>query len=90
MNRLRRAFLNRISTRRPPNIEVRPGASYRRKHATNLIETAEVLEICQDHEGIPHVRFEVYFGWPRRMPVAAQSRMLSLHEFACRYGPRVA
>lgn len=71
------------------SLEVRPGASYRRKHTTNLVETAQVLEICEDHEGIPHVRFEVSFGWPRRMPVAAQSRMLSLHEFSVRYSERV-
>lgn len=70
--------------------EVRPGASYRRKHTTNLVETAQVLEICEDHEGIPHVRFELSFGWPRRMPVAAQSRMLSLHEFSVRYCERVS
>jgi len=70
-------------------LEVRPGASYRRKHTTNLVETAQVLEICQDHEGIPHVRFELSFGWPRRMPVAVQSRMLSLHEFSNRYCQRV-
>ena len=70
-------------------LEVRPGASYRRKHTTNLVETAQVLEICEDHVGIPHVRFELSFGWPRRMPVAAQSRMLSLHEFSNRYCERV-
>jgi hypothetical protein len=71
-------------------LEVRPGASYRRKHTTNLVETAQVLEIREDHEGIPHVRFELSFGWPRRMPVAAQSRLLSLHEFSVRYCERVA
>ena len=85
MNRLRRAFANRFSGRHPTDLDIRPGSSYRRKHATNLVETAEVLEICQDYEGIPHVRFELSFGWPRRMPVAAQSRLLSLHEFAARY-----
>lgn len=72
------------------SLEVRPGASYRRKHTTNLVETAQVLEICEDHEGIPHVRFELSFGWPRRMPVAAQSRLLSLYEFSARYSERVS
>lgn len=86
MNRLRRALTNRFSNQRPANLEIRPGASYRRKHATNLVETAEVLEICQDHEGIPHVRFELHFGWPRRMSVAPQLRMLCLNEFTTRYG----
>jgi hypothetical protein len=52
------------------------------------VETAEVLEICRDHEGIPHVRFELSFGWPRRMPVAPQSRLLSLREFTQRYSER--
>jgi hypothetical protein len=74
----------------PGDLEIRPGASYRRKHTTNLVETAQVLEICEDYEGIPHVRFELSFGWPRRMPVAAQSRMLSLNEFSARYSDRVS
>lgn len=82
---LRRTFFGR-SSQRAPSLDIRPGASYRRKHASNLVETAEVLEICRDHEGIPHVRFELSFGWPRRMSVAPQSRMLSLHEFTQRYG----
>lgn len=90
MNRLHRALIDRFSSPRPANLDIRPGASYRRKHATNLVETAEVLEICRDHEGIPHVRFELYFGWPRRMPVAAQSRLLSLNEFATRYSRQVS
>lgn len=84
---LRRALFDR-SGRRSPNLDVRPGVSYRRKHASNLVEVAEVLEICRDHEGIPHVRFELSFGWPRRMAVAPQSRLLSLQEFAQRYGSR--
>jgi hypothetical protein len=88
--KLRHAFFDRLSARRPTDLDVRPGVSYRRTHASNLVETAEVLEICRDHEGIPHVRFELRFGWPRRMPVAAQSRMLSLQEFTHRYGDRTA
>jgi len=89
MNRLRQALRDRFSGHRPTTLDIRPGASYRRKHATNLVETAEVLEICRDHEGIPHVRFELYFGWPRRLPVPSQSRLLSLSEFASRYSSRV-
>lgn len=80
-----RSLFGRTSGLAASRLDVRPGASYRRKHKTNLVETAEVLEICRDHEGIPHVRFELRFGWPRYMPVAPQSRLLSLHEFASRY-----
>jgi hypothetical protein len=86
--KFRRSFFSRASEDASGDLDIRPGASYRRKHATNLVETAEVLEICRDHEGIPHVRFELSFGWPRRMPVAPQSRLLSLREFTQRYSER--
>lgn len=85
MRRFPRSLFERLSGRGTDDPDIRPGASYRRKHGSNLVETAEVTEICRDHEGIPHVRFELRFGWPRHMLVAPQSRLLSLHEFASRY-----
>jgi hypothetical protein len=67
------------------NPPVEPGSRFCRTHASNLVETVEVLDVCRDHRGIPHVRFEVSFGWPRPLGVAAQSRLLSLEEFTNRY-----
>ena len=76
MQRFPRSLFDRLSGRETSRLDVRPGASYRRKHKTNLVETAEVTEICRDHEGILHVRFELRFGWPRLMSVAPESRLL--------------
>lgn len=73
--------------RNTPNASVRPGSRFRRTHASNLVETVEVLDMCRDHRGIPHVRFKISFGWPQPLGVAAQLRLLSLEEFTSRYAP---
>ncbi|WP_119460099.1 hypothetical protein [Rhodospirillaceae bacterium SYSU D60014] len=73
--------------RKQPKAPVHPGTRFRRTHSSNLVETVEVLDVYRDYRGIQHVRFEVSFGWPRPLYVAAQSRLLCLEEFTSRYSP---
>ncbi|RDD63925.1 hypothetical protein [Ferruginivarius sediminum] len=67
---------------------VAAGAVYRRLGADNTVETARVLSIGEDIQGIPHVRFRVSI---RRAEIAYvdEERILSQECFAERYRERV-
>ena len=69
---------------------VRPGSTFRRIHADNLVETAKVVAVGADAHGIPHVKFQVSFARPNRGATSEEtSRMLALKTFADRYKERV-
>lgn len=71
--------------RRQPVI---PGAVYRRLAADDTVETARVLSVGEDIQGIPHVRFRVSI---RRADIAYvdEERILSEACFAERYRERL-
>ena len=75
----------KLKTGAPPPA-VAPGAVFTRKHGASVVETARVFDVYSTPSGIPHVRFEVSYGWPRRVTAAAELRVLCLDEFLARYG----
>jgi len=68
---------------------VRPGSTFQRVHADDMIETAKVESVGTDAYGIPHVKFKVSFRRPNRHSFDEGSRMLALKTFADRYRERV-
>lgn len=82
--------LNSIFFRRDDRMEyVRPGSTFQRVHADDMIETARVEAVATDAYGIPHVKFRVSFRRPNRHSFDEGSRMLALKTFADRYRERV-
>ena len=65
--------------------QVRAGAVFRRVHADQLIETARVLSVKPDQNGIPHVRFSVSFERARFARLDVGTRMLALASFTEAY-----
>jgi len=68
---------------------VQPGTTFRRVHADELIETAEVESVAADPYGIPHVKFKVIFSRANRFTYEEGTRMLALRTFADRYKEQV-
>lgn len=63
--------------------EVREGAVYRRCSSGRVIETAKVLDVSPDAQGIPHVRYEVMVEGARgRLSQFADCRILCLRSFS--------
>lgn len=92
MGRLVTRLADRMRWRRPkPQTRpatVGPGAMFTRKHGASVVETARVIDVYSTPGGIPHVRFEVSYGWPRQLTAAEELRVLCLDEFLARYdGP---
>jgi hypothetical protein len=69
------------STRQPRPEHVRTGAVFRRIHPDQLVETARVLSVGPDQNGIPHVRFAVSFERARFSRQEVDTRMLALASF---------
>ena len=61
--------------------QVRAGAVFRRVHPDQLVETARVLSVAPDPNGIPHVRFSVSFERARFARLDAGTRLLALASF---------
>ena len=69
------------STRQVRPEQVCSGAVFRRIHADHLVETARVLSVVPDQNGIPHVRFSVCFERARFSRQEVGTRMLALASF---------
>jgi len=68
-----------------PASAIGPGAMFTRKHGASVVETARVVDVYTTPGGIPHVRFEVSYGWPRQLTAPDELRVLCLDEFLARY-----
>lgn len=84
-----RSFADRFFNRERNTEFVIPGSRFRRVHADDMIEMAEVEAVNTDPYGIPHVKFKVSFCRPNRFSYDEGVRMLSLQTFADRYQERV-
>jgi len=79
-----------FSMRREDHAEqVQPGVTFRRVHPDHLIETAEVLSVSEDRNGIAHVQYQVRFQRTNRSVFEESQRMLALSSFADRYRERM-
>ncbi len=74
--------------RRSQSAAVATGDVYRRRAAGNVVETARVLSVRPDDQGIAHVRYQVSIqqGPETR---ACDERLLNLQSFVERYRERV-
>jgi hypothetical protein len=70
--------------------DVKPGECYSRAHGLGLKETVTVLDLRNDHLGIPHVRFCVRFERQASEHKEETFRMLGLGAFRNAYRERVA
>lgn len=61
---------------------IRTGCVYRRIRAGNTVETATVLDIHDDHCGIPHVKYKVTIGRSDRSVFWDCKRVLAVQSFA--------
>ncbi|HLI13014.1 MAG TPA: hypothetical protein VKY65_15585 [Alphaproteobacteria bacterium] len=64
--------------------DVVAGSAYRHTHE-DFVETAQVLAICQDQLGIPHVRYMVSYARRDRKVLEDGPRILSLAAFTNRF-----
>ncbi|SDF69442.1 hypothetical protein SAMN05216241_10235 [Limimonas halophila] len=74
-----------ILGRRQRRAPITEGAVYRRRSGNDVIETARVLSVDHDLQGIQHVRFHVNIC-RGDVPFVDEERMLNVHSFAERYG----
>jgi hypothetical protein len=65
--------------------DVRAGSSFQRVHRDRMVETAQVLSVGTDTNGIPHVRFQESFRRPNQSRFDGGGRMLALQSFADQY-----
>ena len=68
---------------------VQPGTTFRRVHADELVETAEVESVATDPYGIPHVKFKLIFSRSNRFSYEEGTRMLALRSFTDLYKEQV-
>ena len=68
---------------------VTPGNAFRRIHAGNMTETAEIKAVYTDQAGIPHVRYDVIFEKSHRAPYREGPRILALKTFFQNFDERV-
>jgi hypothetical protein len=71
------------------NVEIFPGSLYRHTGKGQVVETAKVIAVGPDKQGIPHVRFEVSITRPSSR-FFNDSRLLALNSFSRRYPERVS
>jgi len=69
--------------------ELEPGATFRNVRPGNLVETAKVLAIKADDQGIPHVRFDVTVDTASKIRLVEGRRILSLASFTQQFRERV-
>lgn len=68
----------------PQSSAIETGATYTRKGAGALVETAQVLEVASDKMGIPHVRYQLAVQRGAGKPTV-ETRTLSLEAFSNRF-----
>ncbi len=73
-------------TRHRKEVEIKPGDCYRRAHGKGVTETATVVDLRNDHLGIPHVRFTVRFEREASEHIESAMRILALPAFRNTYG----
>ena len=71
------------------DIEICPGSLYRHTSKGQVVETAKVIAVGPDKQGITHVRFEVSVIRPSSR-FFNDSRLLALNSFSQRYPERVS
>lgn len=75
-------------TRRQLDLE--PGAVFRKVRPDNLVEKATVLSITKDTYGIPHVRFDIALESPSHLRLTdSDQRLLCLQAFTEHFPERV-
>ncbi len=79
-------LFGRCFKRGPDKAAIRTGGVYRRIGANYAVETATVLDIHDDHFGIPHVKYKVTIGRSDRSSFWDCKRVLALQSFAELYG----
>jgi hypothetical protein len=76
--------------RRPEEIDVKPGYSFRKAHRNGWSENVTVLDLKTDPAGIPHVRYAVTIERRFSDHVEKALKMLALESFRAVYRERVA
>ena len=61
--------------------ELQPGATFRNVRPGNLVETAKVLAVKADDQGIPHVRFDMTVVTASKIQLVEGRRILSVASF---------
>jgi hypothetical protein len=75
-------------SRRQLNLE--PGAVFRKVRPDNLIEKATVVAVKNDSFGIPHVRFDVALESPTHLRLTdSEQRLLCVQSFTEHFTERV-
>jgi len=87
-SRFRRIFMEK-RRRAGPESGLVPGAVFRKVRSDHVIETATVLAVLRDGAGVPHVRYDVTFHTPARVPYSEDRRLLSLASFTEYFRERV-
>ncbi len=70
--------------------ELHAGAVFRNVRHGNLVETARILAVTQDGQGIPHVRFDVTLDSPGKIRLVEGRRMLCVASFTQQFPERVS
>jgi hypothetical protein len=90
MSRPQTRVLNSLLFQRGDCMEyVKPGSQFRRVLADRTVETAEVISVHTDQQGIPHLRYRVDFMRPNRQRYVEGPRVLSVRSFFDLYRDRV-
>ncbi|MFN0041746.1 MAG: hypothetical protein ACKVSF_00865 [Alphaproteobacteria bacterium] len=69
---------------------VKSGSQFRRVLADRTVETAEVIAVQIDQQGIPHLRYRVDFTRPNRQRYVEGPRVLAARSFFDLYQERVS
>lgn len=71
-------------------LDLEPGAVFRKVRPDNLVEKATVLSVKKDTSGIPHVRFDVALESPTHLRLTdSEQRLLCLQAFTENFPERV-
>jgi hypothetical protein len=71
-------------------LDLEPGAVFRKVRPDNLVEKATVLSITKDTFGIPHVRFDIALESPSHLRLTDnEQRLLCLQSFTEHFPERV-
>jgi hypothetical protein len=69
-------------------LAVEIGGTFSRSHELNIMETAEIVALCDDHSGVPHVRFNLISSLgPKVMDCGIKT--LAVETFLQTYAPYV-
>ncbi len=69
---------------------VKSGSQFRRVLADRTVETAEIIAVHIDQQGIPHLRYRVDFIRPNRQRYVEGPRVLAARSFFDLYQERVS